>query len=314
MDHETNNVTGDEAVESGRLSEQDYWNAQYVTGPAADPLPRRPSALRRLLTPVIGQQHAAQLVGGGYAQTVVNDIVKRYLPKNSAWSIIEIGSAPGFNLLRFHEEFGYNPFGVEYAPDGVSVNRQLFRHHGLDPDQVIHADFLSDQFLETYRERFNVVCSYGFIEHFVDARDVVRRHVALTQEGGKVIIQIPNLRGLNAALTRFFHPDLLAIHNRDLMDATTFTSLFAGVPLRQQYCGYVGLFSSNILTTKPDSWKRHLLIAGRRALQLLDLGWLLLLRRWRPESRWTSPYLLYVGTKVRENGTTDPKHATATDA
>lgn len=286
------------AREAGRLSAPNYWNSLYVDGEGGPTLPEEASStLRRVLTPLVGRRHAAALAGGGYARAVMNEILQRHLPHDASWKMLEVGSAPGLILVRFHRRFGYDPYGIEYTPAGVEVNRQVFSHYGLDPEHVIHADFFSEEFLATHRERFDVVFSVGFVEHFADPKGVVERHLALLRDGGRLIIEIPNLRGINAWLTRFFHPESLAIHNLGLMNAKSFAALFQGLPLRPLHCGYVGFFSFSLQNTRPGSRKRHALQVGRRLAQIVDIGLLAVLRRWRPELPWTSPYLLYVGEK-----------------
>ena len=52
---------------------------------------------------------------------------------------------------------------------------------------------------------FDVVMSRGFIEHFDEPSSVVDRHLDLLKPGGLLVVSIPNLRGVNGLLTRFFH-------------------------------------------------------------------------------------------------------------
>jgi len=87
--------------------------------------------------------------------------------------VIEVGSAPGLHLLEVRSRFGLDPFGVEYAPAGVALNRQNFQQAGVNPDQVIEADFFSEGFLAAHQGKFDVVLSRGFIEHFSVPRVVV---------------------------------------------------------------------------------------------------------------------------------------------
>ena len=101
-------------------------------------------------------------------------------------AVVEIGSAPGEHLVRLSETFGLVPYGIEYSAAGVEVNRAVFAARGLDPENVIQMDFFSDECLLSCRERFDVVVSRGFIEHFADAAQVVDRHLELLKPGGLV--------------------------------------------------------------------------------------------------------------------------------
>jgi SAM-dependent methyltransferase len=225
-------------------------------------------------------------------------ILQPHFPVRSDWRVLEVGSAPGLHLVHLHDIFGYEPFGVEYTPDGAELNRRLFREHGLDPAHVFQVDFLAPEFQNAYREHFDIVYSRGLIEHFADAAEVVAKHVALLKEGGLLFISIPNLRGVNYRLSEFFHPEVLAIHNLAIMEKSNFRALFAALPLRPLYCDYLGVFELGLQNTQEGSWKRHLLSTGIAAEAVCGLPARTLLGNRHPESHWTSPYLVFLGEKV----------------
>lgn len=59
-----------------------------------------------------------------YSETVLWYLYGRFLPKTKGLKIVEIGSAPGWNLLNFKERLGYVPFGIEYSHVGAEQNRK----------------------------------------------------------------------------------------------------------------------------------------------------------------------------------------------
>jgi len=146
---------------------------------------------------------------GGYPEYLIRKVlIEPHLPRRTDWKLLEVGSAPGFRLVEMNRRLGYIPYGVEYSAPGVGINRRTFAANGLDPALVIHADFFSEEFQENFREHFDVVTSYGFIEHFSDAAVVVRKHQALLKKGGRLLVVIPNLRSVQLLVTRFFLPRL----------------------------------------------------------------------------------------------------------
>jgi len=290
--------------ESERLSDQSYWSALYE---AEQPHDLTESAaggsLRRAHDRLWGSPN---VFGSTYASYLIDKIIlKPNLPSRRDWKVLEVGSAPGNVLVRFHEEFGYDAYGVEYTDTGVETNRRLFAHCGLDPRHVLKTDFFAHDFHKSYRGHFNVVYSCGFIEHFRDAKSVVRRHVNLLKDDGYLLIQIPNFRGVNYWLARFFQPEVIGIHNLDIMDADEFRDLFEGLPLQPLYCGYIGTFALGLQNRKLTSWKRYALSVGLVLSALLGLCLRVTVRTWHPESSWLSPYLLFVGRKHARPASTD---------
>ena len=285
-----------------RLTTRNYWNDVHrhhpdaqSERPADDGVPQHTWKTRLV------NWAANHLGDGGYASYLVREVgLAPHLPPRPDWKMLEVGSAPGRQLVRYHLRFGYEPYGVEYTPNGVEENRRLFTEQGLNPQNVIQADFFSDQFQSAYRERFDVVYSGGFIEHFDDVKPVVAKHVNLLKTDGRLIVSIPNLRGLNGRLARFFHPGVLDIHNLEIMQREVFADLFERLDLQTMFCDHIGVFSLGIQNAKPGSWKRSLIHVARIANSGLGLGMRLTLNRRRWESAYLSPYLLYVGRKVEE--------------
>lgn len=266
------------------LSERQYWSKLYdghnhVPG-------RRPQVFDFILR--------------SYADTVLWDrLISRYMPRHAHAKVIEIGSAPGANLLRFHRRFGCDVYGVEYTESGVAQNRALFAAHGIDPAHVIHADAFSSEFLSRYESAFEIVFSQGFIEHFDDPSRAVAVHLAVLANHGLLIVVIPNVRGVNDILGRFFNYESYAIHNTGIMRLDVFQSLFDRPGVRPLYCGYCGGFSTHIFNAPSWTLRRVSLLAAN----VLNIPLQLLLRAlpagWRLEAASTSPYLVFIGRVER---------------
>ncbi|MBK8743876.1 class I SAM-dependent methyltransferase [Propionivibrio sp.] len=281
-----------------RLTDKDYWEGVYQAAPAAAaepvPTPERKRLLKRLFGPRLMDMLSA------YDDYLLwQAVLPRFLPRGaSGLSVVEIGSAPGDFLVRFARTFGAEVYGVEYTSHGAERNRQVFAAAGYSTDQIIEADFFADAFLATNAGRFDIVVSRGFIEHFVDARAVVERHVALLKDGGLLLILIPNLRGIYGTWTRRFNPDQLPLHNLELMKAENFRDACAVPGLDVLRCGHFGTFSFWMFTASP-----HARIANRfiRLLHIVQRGLNLLLRlvfgRKGCESALFSPNLIFVARK-----------------
>ncbi|HEX8455714.1 MAG TPA: methyltransferase domain-containing protein [Pyrinomonadaceae bacterium] len=289
-----------------RLSEKEYWDSVHVqekegweTKQPKDRGLAPPSALKRLkerMKALLGDR-ATNLMAGYEDHLIWNVVYEKYLAAEPGAKVLEVGSAPGEHLVQLSQKFGLEPYGVDYSESGVKLNKEIFRAHNLDPGNVIHADFFSDEFQEQYRESFDLVISRGFIEHFTDVEDTIRKHLNLLAKGGRLVVIIPNLRGLNYVLGMFFHKEVIAIHNLEIMRKDVFARLFENKRLRPLFCDYNGVFSFYLFNTKEHSPMRHALKAGFHAQLILNAAFHLMFKDRPVEHRWFSPSLIFIGIK-----------------
>ncbi len=263
---------------ASRLSELDYWNSNYGS------IGKVSSIKKNRFEP--------------YSKLALLELCERFLPINEKLKFVEIGCAPGYNGIEFHRVFDYQIFGVDYSPSGCALTREVFSINGGNPNNVILADFLSDEFQERYRDHFDIVASFGLIEHFENSRESVDKHIDLLKKGGYLIITIPNIRGFfNYFGTYFFNREIIKIHNLNIMEKKEYEKLFDRGKLTTKYCGYFGVFNFGIFNVKPASSKRHLL----RIIYIFQIGLDILFKRLflgnNLQCRFFSPYLIYIGRK-----------------
>jgi len=226
-----------------------------------------------------------------YSERILWDgIYPKYLPQKSGLKILEVGSAPGGNLIKFRQRFGYEPYGVGYSSKGAEINKKKFEAAGINQDNnVIFADFLSDSFQQKYRGAFDIVYSRGFIEHFSEPKEIVEKHLNVLASGGYLTVIIPNLNGLNFFLQRLFNKQVIAMHNLKIMEKTKFSDLFHGDKLEESYCNYFGTFNFGLFRDRRKifdclQWQLNLVLPlffGKKGF----------------ESKFFSPYLIYIGRK-----------------
>jgi SAM-dependent methyltransferase len=285
------------------LSEKRHWDSQYVVAKqdnaSVAPLSLKKKALQYLKKRLSPRTLKAMSSYAEYQLWSV--LLPNHLPPLLGKPMLDVGSAPGDVLIKFHERTGCIPYGVEYSETGVAVNRGKFAAHNLDPENIFHSDFFLESFQKPNRNRFDLVHSGGFIEHFDDAKDVVAKHIDLTAPGGHVLIAIPNLRGANYLLSLFFAPWLIPIHNLKIMPLREFRKLFQDERIEPLVCQYYGTFSFGIFhdDTRPQAWRQKALAACLYAQPLLNLIFRRLLGDRGAECGWTSPYLVFIGRKVK---------------
>ena len=139
----------------------------------------------------------------------------RWLPKNDSWTAIEIGACPGNNLVALAMSHGYKPTALDILPRVLELPNDAKRH-GLDTLEAIQHDFLQWEIAR----RFNVVMSFGFIEHFRNPLKVLQKHWDLVEKGGFLFVSAPMFSPLQDMLQRLVLTserlnEVWTTHNRD---------------------------------------------------------------------------------------------------
>lgn len=284
-----------------KLTEKAHWDSVHVSEQRsltlADGIGLRNKITRAIKT-VLGESVREKMAS--YDDYVLwNTIFPKYLPNLKGAKVVEIGSAPGEYISEFSRRHGCVPHGVEYSEVGVEVNREVFRKHGFDPDNVIHADFFSDEFTAHYREQFDAVISKGFVEHFEDVHPVIGRHMDLLKPGGYLIVTIPNLRGFNYPLARLFDEDAIPRHNIKIMRKETYAPLFDREDLDPAFCDYYGTFTLYLFTAGKSALRQAALKISHRTQPVLNLLFRTSFGDKGRETGLFSPFLLFIGRKTR---------------
>jgi SAM-dependent methyltransferase len=219
------------------------------------------------------------------------DVLERELERGPDLVALEIGGAPGQWLAYLHETFGYRCAVLDFSPRGCALARSNFELLGI-PAEIRERDFL-DPALDI--GRFDVVCSFGLIEHFTDVEAVVAAHARLVRPGGTLVIGAPNVRGVNHWFMKRLGPNRLAAHNPEALDLELWDAFEARLELTRRFRGYVGGFEPRVFAVlEGRSLRRLPLYAVARLLVRAFGGRRRWLRRFNHPS--LSGYLLGVWT------------------
>jgi 2-polyprenyl-3-methyl-5-hydroxy-6-metoxy-1,4-benzoquinol methylase len=110
--------------------------------------------------------------------------------------ILELGAATGLLARWLLHRCGGRALLVDNSPASYRAFRSL--EQGNHPAITY---LVQDIFSLNAAERFNLVCSFGLIEHFPDKAAVLEVHRKFVASGGVVIILVP----LDSPLTRAFY-------------------------------------------------------------------------------------------------------------
>lgn len=129
-------------------------------------------------------------------------------------SFIEIGGFPGVFSLFFYKKGCKKVSLLDFYIDEHIV-RNLEKTNNI-PENTIHC-IESDFFTFKTDNKYDIVFSFGFIEHFEDTQDVIKRHIELLADGGHLIIVLPNFRGINGFVQYVFDRKNFYAHNLNSM-------------------------------------------------------------------------------------------------
>lgn len=164
-----------------------------------------------------------------------DDIFKEYI-NNCEGKAIEIGCVPGTILARICNMFGYKPVGIDYDKNTKEIFSKTMNNYGLDNFEVYNEDFNK----WNTNEKFDLVCSFGFIEHFDNPEEILQSHLKLLKEDGKLIVEIPNFSGFNGFIHKLVDKPNLDNHNTSIMNPEFFKDFATKNNLNIVYLGYYG--------------------------------------------------------------------------
>ena len=275
----------------GTLSDKEYWDSVHAGKHDKDA-----SAFVRAAKKILGPS-AVGMMRSYENHMLLKVIYPAFLPSGDGVRAIEIGSAPGRHLVRMHGELGCDVWGLEYSPEGAAANRELFARSGIDPGHVIEADLFEDGLGARIGDRFDIVLSRGFIEHFDDPGMAIERHLRLLRPGGTLVVSIPNMRWANYLQALLFCRRLIPLHNREIMRMKSFESLFDPDRLESVFCDYFGTYSIDFFIDRRGQMMRLAGKAAEAAQSGLNFFFRLVLRNRGFETPFFSPNLLFIGRK-----------------
>jgi len=225
-----------------------------------------------------------------------DSILEKYLPKyndnpNQRPRICEIGSGDGRLVKKIAHLLGYNPFGIEYSKSGARAAQ-------LEGVETVIGDAFDKNLLEKYFETFDIVFSYGFIEHIYPPQKAVNIHLSMLKKGGYFFIQIPRLRGFNYWKAKIFRPDLLPLHNLKLMEEEAMREACQREDVEEIFCRKYGTLKLRV----PTEYKniRWYIIKLLSLVELtLSPALRLMFGRRGFETKLFSPSVIFIGRKIK---------------
>lgn len=152
--------------------------------------------------------------------SVLADILD--LPTSQSASVLEIGCAPGSMLARMAQLRPQHHYhGLDYSERGLEEARVLLQRAGISA--ALH---LGDYHTFIPDEPYDLVVSFGVLEHAGDPVAAIARHMGMARPGGCVAISLPNYsHPFVQRMARRIDPDVFKTHNVSVMDPEALADL-----------------------------------------------------------------------------------------
>ena len=219
---------------------------------------------------------------------VFGDILAKLIAEKNIKNAIELGGFPGYyaTYLKKYQKLDTTLF--DYYIHQELIN-QLLEKNGLKPGDIniIEADLFKYQPEKLY----DMVLSFGLIEHFNDTKTIIETHLQFLKPGGVLFITLPNFKSVNGWVQRKFDKENYDKHNISSMDLQLLKDSCKQLGLKEIESYYHGRFTV-WLENKSEQSKvakaivKAIWVAGKIATRIVPI-----------ESKSLSPYIVLKAVK-----------------
>ncbi|MBK0378022.1 class I SAM-dependent methyltransferase [Mucilaginibacter segetis] len=218
---------------------------------------------------------------------IFGDILGKIIAEKKVKTAIELGGFPGYYAIYLKKYQHLKTTLLDYFIHHELVE-QLLKVNGLQKDDIniIEAD------LFTYKpiEQYDMVLSFGLIEHFNDTKFIIGEHIKFLKPGGTLFITLPNFKAVNGWVQRQFDKDNYDKHNINSMDLDLLKSSCEQFGLSNVEAYYHGKFSvwlenKTEQTITAKFLMKAIWLTGKIATKLVPV-----------ESKMLSPYIVVKAT------------------
>jgi trans-aconitate methyltransferase len=219
---------------------------------------------------------------------VFGDKLAAIIKQKNIKNAIELGGFPGYyaTWLKKYQQLDTTLFDY-FIHEGL-IN-ELLEKNDLKPGDISIIE--ADLFDYTPQKRYDLVMSFGLIEHFNDTKAIIETHLQFLKPGGVLFITLPNFKAVNGWVQRKFDKENYDKHNINSMNPKLLADYFRQLGLTEVESYYHGKFTV-WLENKSErgalakAFVKTIWLAGKVFTKIIPV-----------ESKALSPYIVVKGVK-----------------
>jgi len=171
---------------------------------------------------------------------VFGDMLGNIIKEKGVKNAVELGGFPGYYSIYLRKYKHIETTLLDYFIHPQLVN-QLLAANEMQPGDIniVEAD------LFTYQPpvKFDMVLSFGLIEHFNDTKFIINEHLKFLKPGGTLFITLPNFKSVNGWVQKNFDKENYDKHNINSMDLGMLKQACSDLGLKNVEAYYHGKFT-----------------------------------------------------------------------
>lgn len=223
---------------------------------------------------------------------VFGNILAGLIKDKNIHNAIELGGFPGYYATYLKKYLGLDTTLFDYFIHEGLIN-QLLEINGLKPGDIsiIEANLFGYQADKLY----DMVLSFGLIEHFNDTKAIIETHLQFLKPGGVLFITLPNFRSVNGWIQHTFDRENYDKHNINCMDPKLLKRYFNELGLAEVESYYHGRFTVWLEN------KSQVSLLAKAVLKTVWWAGKIFTRIVPVESKALSPYIVVKGVKPNKD-------------
>jgi 2-polyprenyl-3-methyl-5-hydroxy-6-metoxy-1,4-benzoquinol methylase len=260
-----------------KLSSQEYWN----------------NVLEKAKLPRVNSSRS-------YHYSITMDFIDNCIRDQSYASFFEVGCGSSGWLPYFAETYGFKVSGIDYSEVGCRLAEENLRILNIPYGEIICKDIFEENC--TDGKKYDIVFSYGVIEHFEKPEEIIAIFSSFLNTGGIMITLVPNLNGFMGLLSRWFIPDIYKMHR--VINKEQLGGYHESNALKNLKTNYAGTFTFAVLPLvhskhwlfREGSIQRKIAVFGFSSVDKLVSRIFRLFKIDIPTKRF-SPYIISIAAK-----------------
>jgi SAM-dependent methyltransferase len=219
---------------------------------------------------------------------IFGDILADLIAKKNLKTAIELGGFPGYYAIYLKKYQQLDTTLFDYFIHEGLIN-QLLEKNELKPGDINIIE--ADLFEYKTEKLYDLVLSFGLIEHFNDTKAIIQSHLQFLKPGGLLFITLPNFKSINGWVQKNFDRENYDKHNINSMDPRKLAEYCRELGLTEVESYYHGKFSVWLENKAEQSSAAKLLVktiwaAGKIFTKIVPV-----------ESKVLSPYIVLKAVK-----------------